>query len=110
MFTKKHDGQNKIAKVKLKNGSEVVEGVLNATMLSLDDLLKEDQLAYYELVQKCKNPHHKMFGNTEKIVGRFGLIVAGSIHDTTRNIVISATQDDGLSLESPVEQGFAYKI
>lgn len=112
MFSKKPEEPKQISTVKLKNGTEVIEPVLITTMINLDALMKKNPIAFYELVQKCRNPQHKMFGNTEQVAESLALIERGSIHDSVRNIVLSAVEGDGLkmSLSSPVASSVTNKI
>lgn len=64
-------------------------------MSALKSLHKNNLVALIELVQKCRNPEHKMSGNTLEVVTKMGLINNGSIHDIRRNIILSAVSGDG---------------
>lgn len=103
--------QNPISMVKLKNGSEVPKPVLITTMMSLELLMNKNPIACYELVQKCKDSKHTMFGNTKKVVEDLALMNSGSIHDTVKDIVLSAVEGDELNmvLTSPIEKSSVTK-
>ncbi len=93
--------------VELKNKTTVPDFVIAVTMMSLDALFNKDPIAFYELVQKCRNPKHEMFGNTLEIGKKWGLITYdGRIHDYTKNIILSAANGDGfdMRLDSPINQ------
>lgn len=89
----------------LKNGAEEVLPVVTATMMSLDHLVQEHPIAFYELVMKCRDHKHRFFGNAAEILQDLHLVESnGSIHDSIRNVVLSAATGDGfdMSLGSPV--------
>lgn len=91
--------------VRLKNGAEEAESLVVVTMISLDHLIATDVIAFYELVQLCKNPQHKLSGNTGDTLRGLNLVRRDEgIHDSIRNIVLSATSGDGLdmALGSPI--------
>ena len=93
--------------LKLKNGSEEAEPLVKVTMMSLNQLMQglPGAIDAYELVEKCKDPDHKMFGDSEKHLIDAGLMEGpGRIHDSIRNVVLSAAVGDGLELhfESPI--------
>lgn len=103
---KSNEKRNTMNMVKLKNGSEVPESVVATTMMNLECLMSKNPIAFYELVEKCKNPKHEMFGNTKKVAEELALMNSGSVHDITKNIVLSAVQGEELNmtLNSPVEK------
>lgn len=43
-------------------------------MMSLQKLLLENPVAFYELVEKCRNPKQQMFGNTQSVVKALALM------------------------------------
>lgn len=86
---------------KLKNGSEILTPIVVTTMMSLELLMTRNPAAFYELVQKCRDNTHKMFGNTESVLEELALISrpTGSVHDFVRNIVLSAVVGDDLEMQ-----------
>ena len=97
---------NQIKMVTLKNGIEESEICVKVHMLSLEILFKEKPITFYEFVMKCRNPKHEMFGDTANDLIDLNLMNKNNqIHDTTRNIVLSAVTGEGLEmkLESPVQ-------
>jgi hypothetical protein len=94
--------------VKLKNGSEEAMVLVTATMLALQSLLLQtDAIAFCELVMKCRGSAHELFGNTQEVLKKLSLVDQnGEVHDSTRNIVLSAAVGEGLnlSLQSPIAE------
>ncbi|MEO8402870.1 MAG: hypothetical protein ABI597_13945 [Gammaproteobacteria bacterium] len=92
--------------IKLKNGAEVSEAALLSTMKALESFEK-NVLALYELLEKCRNPEHKMFGNTKKLAEDAGLLIGDKIHQDTKNIILSAVESHGslkFSVSMPIEE------
>lgn len=100
--------QKPINILKLRNGNEVPEPIAISTMMNLNLLMEKDPIAFFELVAKCKNSQHKMWGKTEKTVSDFGLINSGSVHECIRDVVLSAVQGEGIEmvLGSPLEENY----
>lgn len=90
--------------VRLKNGAKEAEVIVKVVMISLDNLVVSNPVAAYELVEMCKDRTHKPFGNTSTVLKEFALITDDGVHDSIRNIVLSAFVGDGLDmhLEYPV--------
>ena len=86
--------------IKLKNGSEEAKGLVTITMLSLESLLKENPIAFYEFTMKCRDRQHTLFGNTEEVLRDLALLEQrGSVHESIRNIVLSAVEGEGLDMK-----------
>ncbi len=91
--------------VKLKNGAEEAAVLVAATMLSIHRLWDKEPIIGYELVMKCRDRNHKFFGVAGKKLAELALVSpSGDVHDSIRNIVVSAVVGDGLemSLISPI--------
>ena len=90
--------------IKLKNGAEEPEPLVVMTVYSLERLLDSKPIAFYELTQFCRNPNHTLWGSTKPLLETLGLVQDGQVHDSVRNVVLSAVVGDDLdmSLESPV--------
>lgn len=73
-------------------------------MMNLELLMNKNPIAFYELLQKCRNPKHAMFGNSVEIVEKLGLMNSGLVHGTVKNIVLSAVAGDDLemTINSPI--------
>ena len=85
--------------MKLKNGSEEAQVVVTTSMLSLRALFNDNPIAFYELTQKAKNPKHKCFGNTQQILTGLSLLDDnGNIHDSVKNVLLSAIDGEGTSM------------
>jgi hypothetical protein len=94
--------------LKLKNGSEELEPTVIAVMNVLHNMINSgiDCIAVYELVEKCKDNKHVLFGNAGEKLQKFGLIDKnGSIHESIKNIVLSAVEGDGMdmSIGNPIK-------
>ncbi|MBD3330043.1 hypothetical protein GF354_00765 [Candidatus Peregrinibacteria bacterium] len=95
---------------RLKNGSEEFKPLVQMTMASLSKLAETNPIAFYELVMKCREQGHELFGNTGEVLQSLALIQdeRGTVHDSIRNVVLSAVEGDGLdmTLRSPfAEEG-----
>jgi len=92
--------------VQLKNNTEETEVLVVITMKRLKELFVEHPKAFYELTMKCRDNQHKIFGNAAEILKDYQLIEPnGSIHGSTRNIVLSAVEGDKMQemyLRSPL--------
>jgi len=82
----------------LKNGSEEAEPLVKVTMMSLRNLMETNLIAFYELVCLCRDGKHQLFGNTGEVLGKFSLVSNGQVHDSIRNIVLSAAEGEGLDM------------
>jgi len=94
-----------VAPVRLKNGSEEAGAMVGVVMMSLRKLVETNPIAFYELAMLSRNPHHELFGNTGKALSKLALLSAdGHVHNSIRNVVISAVEGDGMDmvLRSPV--------
>jgi len=92
--------------VVLKNGSREFDKLVSVTMLSLKTLITEKPTVFYDLVMKCRDSSYKYFGNAGEDLQQLGLAQNdGSIHDSIKNIVLSAVSGDDLdmTLASPLE-------
>jgi hypothetical protein len=86
----------------LKNGAQEAQPLVSITTILLKNLIREDPIAFYELVMCCRDAEHTPFGNTaEKLQARR----LYPVHDSIRNIVLSAVTGEGLAMQlgSPVQ-------
>jgi len=93
--------------VTLKNGATEADVTVFAAMASLDSLMKKNPMALYELTQKCRDENHKVFNEHLELVLKDGCLMEqdGKIHESIKNIVLSAVVGDGLDmiLDSPIK-------
>ncbi len=96
--------EDAVSPVRLRNGNEEAKAAVTVVMMSLRALIDTNPIAFYELVMLSRDPEHIPFGNSGEILSRFALINNGKVHDTIRNIVVSAVEGDGFDmvLRSPV--------
>ena len=85
--------------LKLKNGSEEEESLIAVTMMSLDNLVQTYPIVAYELVEICRNPAHKPFGNSGDRLQELGLMQNGIVHESVKNIVLSAFEGEGFDIK-----------
>lgn len=95
--------------VTLKNGAQASTSLVAVTMISLRKLLENERggaIAFYELVEKCRKPDHKLWGSTGELLGCF-MDGSGQVQNTLRSIILAASEGEGLDLKlvSPVEPG-----
>lgn len=100
--------ESRMKAVTLKNGSEEANVLVTVTMMSLRRLMKEKPIIFYELVMKCRDSNHQFFGKDCQDLERLNLVQPdGRVHDSIRNIVLSAAIGDGLEMRlgSPIKEG-----
>lgn len=92
--------RDKMKIARLKNGSEEVESLVTVTMIALKSLLNTNPMVLYELNEKCKNSERKFFNQAMELALRdLALIgVDGKVHNSIKNIVLSAIIGEGISL------------
>jgi hypothetical protein len=95
--------------LKLKNGSEEAKPLVIVTMMSLESLFNDlsGVLAVYELREKARNPKHEFFGNLGEKLKELSLVQQdGSVHDSIKNIVLSAVEGESLQMHlvNPIAQ------
>ena len=96
--------------VTLKNGETVPKQLVNVMVISLEELIKEDFIAFYELVMACRDHNHVTYGDTHEVLERLALIEGRDdsgkvrIHDLTRSVVLSAVEgkDFQMRLVNPI--------
>ena len=85
--------------VTLKNGSTEVDVLVVATTLSLQSLMEDNPIAFYELVMLCRDRTHQLFGSVGGVLRDRNLIEQnGQPHGSIRNIVLSAVEGDMLDM------------
>ncbi len=93
--------------LKLKNGIEEAEPLVMTTMMILRQLMHSKPMVLHDLVMKCRDSSYTLFGNAEAVLQEFALMLSDeSIHNSIKNIVLSAVTGDGLAmtLGSPVAE------
>lgn len=85
--------------IKLNNGAEVPAILVSTTMEAAKQLLHDDTIAFYEMVEKCRDQSYTMWKDTEKKVKKYIII-----HDMTCDVIKSAVRGNGLEmrLDSPL--------
>jgi hypothetical protein len=83
---------------KLKNGSQELDTMVIVTMRSLQHLAKNDPITLYELVEKCKDKDHVIWGDCESNIKALGLMTRVGVHESIKNITLSAVIGTGLDI------------
>ncbi len=92
--------------VVLKNGATESLALVNVTRMSINQLLSSKPMAFYELVEVCRDKNHKIFGTLgDDLIGLALLQNDGQPHGSIKNIVLSAVTGEGMdmTLEDPTE-------
>jgi len=92
--------------VRLKNGTEEAKQLVVITIAQLKELMSSEPIAFYELVMLCRDRDHELFGNAGEKLEKSGLLQReGVVHDSIRNIVVSAVEGDMLNMRitSPIK-------
>jgi len=93
---------SEIETVLLKNGSKEPKALVIGVMMSLNALTgqqtMQSAIGFYELVMVCRDRNHKIQGNDGEILEKIGLMKDGVIHDSVRNIVLSAVEGEDLNM------------
>lgn len=95
--------------VTLRTGARVPRVLVAVTTLSLRTLRAANAadpfdamagaIAFYEIVEKCRNPRHEFFGDFEAKFKALGLVDDnGGVHGAIRDIVLASAEGDGLTL------------
>lgn len=90
--------------VTLKNGSKEASAAVAATMMSLNALVRDAPIVFYEMVQLCRDPGHEVWSSSI-LQDLMALSLVGSdgrVHSTVRNVVLSAVSGDGLNMRLAV--------
>lgn len=89
--------------VTLKNGTEEARPLIGVMMLTLQRLWAEKPTVLYELVQLCRDREHELWGSTSEDLLALSLIEKTNdgfrVHDSIRNIVLSAIEGEGLEMK-----------
>jgi hypothetical protein len=90
----------------LKNGSVESKDAVDSTLFALENLKgitnrgMDGSLAIFELNALCKNPQHSPYGTTGDILKEYAFLDKnGQVHDTVRNVVLSAVTEEGVILK-----------
>lgn len=84
--------------VQLRNGATVASSAVSATMSTLRMMVESTDitrlLAVYELRELARDPQHPMWPGTAEQLTTLGLLTGGQLHDTIRDIALSAIEGD----------------
>ena len=90
--------------VTLRNGYTTSRVSMAVTFLHVELLLKQNSMAFYDLVTACRNPEHQLWPESEEILMLSTLVesvdAAGRarIHEHTRSVVLSMVEGEELEM------------
>lgn len=85
--------------VVLKNGAEEARALVTVGMISIESLAREYPMIFYELVMLARDRNHELFGRAGEELRNRALIGPGNhMHDSLRNIVMSAVTGEGMDM------------
>ena len=94
--------------VTLRNGSTEMKALVIMTYMNLKKMFDDMKgaIAFYELVALCKDSKHEIFPDVQKqyLISRALMQSDGRVHQSIKNVVLSATTGEGvdLSLVNPI--------
>ena len=92
------DGSEPTETVKLEGGSAEAKSLVVVTMDSLQRLIENDPIPFYELVMRSRDRDHEFFGNSGERLERLGLTERGVVHSSTAALVRNAVTGDLLKM------------
>jgi hypothetical protein len=85
--------------VRLKSGYEEAQSLVVSTIFQLELLITEDSIAFYEAVMIARNPEQVCFGDRANRLKELAILTRdGRMHDSVRNIIVSAVSGEGLEM------------
>jgi hypothetical protein len=85
--------------IALKNGTSEQAILVSGILLTLRELMAQNVLAFYDLVMMCRNPNYQAFDANIKLLQESGLLESNrKVHDSIRNIVLSAVEGERLEM------------
>jgi len=93
--------------LKMKNGGVELDVVIAAMQMSMETLLAESPIAFFDLVMKARDDTYEVFGNSPDILKKSALLEQnGTMRSDTRNIVLSSVEgDEGeMHLVDPIDR------
>jgi len=94
---------NRSKLIQLSPGVKEAEPLVKQVITKLESLLKSnllDQLAFYDLAKKCKEPDYQDFVHSVGILKKYGLVQEnGKIHNSVKKIVNATAEVSGSNLK-----------
>ena len=94
----------------LKNGAVEVKSAVMIIMCAIRSLVSKEPMGFYELIEICRNPQHKPWGDIGKTLKEANLITEHNdqwlVHETIRNTALSAVEGEGLNIifSNPIKE------
>lgn len=91
--------------LKLKNGAEEAQPLVMMVMQMLQRLAEEKPILLIDFAMKCRDASYEICGGEDELAA-LSLIKSGYIHDSVRNIVLSAVTGEGaeMALGDPIDR------
>lgn len=91
--------------VTLPNGIKEAKFLVAGTILTLQTLLKEKVMVFYDLVMMCRDRDYEAFGDNDDELKKWGLLEGnGRPHSSIINIVNAVVKGDELDMRiEPLE-------
>jgi len=98
-----------MGKIRFKDGLEMEEGIVLAVKLGVRSIIEKENpidqaILLCELREKCENPNHEFYADSEEKLKQHGLIQSVGIHNDVRKIVLSAIREENgeMTWEFPI--------
>ena len=88
---------------KLRTGTEYPDALVTSIYLNLERVLEIDPIAFYEVVELARDPHHDLWGDTQILQDHALVQVDGTMLNAVRDVVLAsvAGDEENLRLVSP---------
>ena len=103
--------------VTLKDGSEVPQLALIATTTNLEEVIRQNPFAFFDLVEKCKDANYKFtrslgWDTTELLKDLALLDKDERVHDIVKQIVLNSVEGEegSLRLANPLQSKNVEKL
>jgi hypothetical protein len=91
--------------ITLRTGATALLPVVATTMLTLERLVRENPLAFYDLAMLCRDASYRPFGSNADLLESLGMTDRERVDSQVRDIVLAAVEGDDLAMRlvSPVD-------
>lgn len=85
--------------VKLKNGTEMLEGPARGMYAILLRLFEREVIVFVELVARCRDKNHEFFGGTGERLAELKILDhTGQPHGLVKDIILSGVEGEDLAM------------
>lgn len=91
--------ESEINMVRLKTGEKVEKGALLLVYAFIKNLSEKKVIAFYELVEKVRNPEYELSGNIREVLKERKLLAQeGNVPDVVAKIVTASVEGEGIHM------------